>query len=84
MSNLRAPRQNGPYKNKHTEQHKHVEHQDATDIQNYFLVFFGFFYIVSIRRMFPHAYRRHDYELRALQCGSQTIHGTLANICQYQ
>ena len=29
---LRAPRQNSPYKNQHTEQHKpHVKHQDATD-----------------------------------------------------
>jgi len=34
MSSLSAPWQNGPYKNQHTEQHKkHVEHQDATDIQ---------------------------------------------------
>jgi len=33
MSILRAPWQNGPYKNQHTEQHKkYVEHQDATYI----------------------------------------------------
>jgi len=47
MSRLRAPCQNGPYKNKHTEQHKkRAEHQGATDIQKKtFFVFFGFFYI---------------------------------------
>ena len=30
MSSLRAPWQNGPLKNQHTEQH--TEHEDATDI----------------------------------------------------
>jgi len=32
MSSLRAPWQNGPYTKK-TAQHKHEEHQDATDNQ---------------------------------------------------
>ena len=40
-SSLRAPWQNGPYTEKHTEQHKkHVEHQDATEIQKHFLCVF--------------------------------------------
>ena len=41
MSSLRAPWKNGPYKNKHTEQHKkNKKHQDETDIQkkHYFCV----------------------------------------------
>ena len=32
MSSLRAPRQNGPYKNNTQNNTKHVEHQYATDI----------------------------------------------------
>ena len=46
MSSLRATWQNGPYKNKHTEQKKTRKHQDATLrikklIKSYFIVAFS-------------------------------------------
>ena len=39
MSSLRAPWQNGPYKNKQTEKQKNpAKYQDTTDIQNKLLL----------------------------------------------
>jgi len=50
MSSLRAPWQNGSYKNQHTEKHEeHEKHEDATDFfKNYFLFGFFFFYLFII------------------------------------
>jgi len=46
ISSLGTPWQNGPYKNKHTEQHKkHAEHPEATDIHNKLFVAFLDFYL---------------------------------------
>jgi len=39
-SSLRAPWQNGTFKNKHIEQHKNAEKPDVTDIQNKLLIVF--------------------------------------------
>jgi len=43
MSSLRATWQKGLYKNKHTEQHKNSEHQDATYIKKTFFCVFRIF-----------------------------------------